>query len=184
MSYRIVVRHVPVLAWGSCGTGRSVLSEGMLVPQDYSSTEPGYCGTRIVAGALFGRSLRTLPRACTAYGYAPSPRALAHGTAWYVLRPERATRSPVLSWRMLLRACYAKSGTELAYARRQKASQARSYDISDSAMLSPTTYIMVLCLDPITYPISLRACYAVSGTDIACYATPGTDMMVPRHVRC
>eukprot|EP00961_Rhodomonas_salina_P256409 3465224-Rhodomonas_salina.4 len=48
-------------------------------------------------------------------------------------------RCPVPTWRMRLRACYAMSGTEIAYP--------------------------VPC--PVNSAIRLRACYAISGTDVA-----------------
>eukprot|EP00961_Rhodomonas_salina_P127027 1712380-Rhodomonas_salina.5 len=68
-----------------------------------SGTEPGYAATRFSSSTTKWR--------CTSTPYAP------------LSAYARATRCPVLTWRMVLpaaipvRACYAMPGTDIAYAR-------------------------------------------------------------------
>eukprot|EP00961_Rhodomonas_salina_P052613 705700-Rhodomonas_salina.3 len=74
-------------------------------------------------------------------------------------------RCPVLAWRTVLRASYAMSGTDLAYAALPAYAPGARYPAAVNASgLSRKMF-------RVATPISLRACYAMSGTELAYAAT-------------
>eukprot|EP00961_Rhodomonas_salina_P062130 834044-Rhodomonas_salina.1 len=123
-----------------------------------------------------------MPGTDVAYAAPASGVRYCHGACCYAL----AMRYPVLTQRMVLRACYAMSGTDIAYGATTRGVPTRARSIRVWSVPSPyacATRCPILT-SRIVCAIPLRVCYTMSGTDIAhgatclrvCYAMSGTDI--------